>query len=36
MLDDGLSELAESVARQTVEERGDEAIAGLRERGLVG
>jgi len=35
-LDDGLPELAEWVARQTVEERGDEALADLRARGLVG
>lgn len=35
-LADGLPELAEWVARQTVDERGDEAVAELRERGLVG
>ena len=35
-LADGLPELAEWVARQTVEERGDEALADLRGRGLVG
>jgi dTDP-L-rhamnose 4-epimerase len=35
-LDDGLPELAEWVARQQVDERGDEALAQLRERGLVG
>ena len=35
-LDDGLSELAEWVATQSVREAGDEAIAGLRARGLVG
>ena len=35
-LDEGLPELADWVARQTVEERGDEAVEGLRERGLVG
>ena len=34
-LSDGLPELAEWVARQTVDERGDEAVAALRERGLV-
>ena len=35
-LDDGLPELAEWVARQTVTERGDEALAELRARRLVG
>jgi dTDP-L-rhamnose 4-epimerase len=35
-LHEGMPELAEWVARQTVEERGDEALAGLRARGLVG
>jgi dTDP-L-rhamnose 4-epimerase len=35
-LDEGLLELAEWVARQQVDERGDEALALLRERGLVG
>jgi dTDP-L-rhamnose 4-epimerase len=35
-LADGLPELAEWVARQSVSERGDEAIAELRQRGLVG
>lgn len=35
-LADGLPELAEWVSRQTVRERGDEAVAGLRARGLVG
>jgi dTDP-L-rhamnose 4-epimerase len=35
-LDDGLPELAEWVAEQTVSERGDEALAELRSRGLVG
>jgi len=35
-LDDGLPELAEWVARQTVQERGDEALAELRAHGLVG
>ena len=35
-LADGLPELAEWVARQEVEERGDEALEGLRARGLVG
>ena len=35
-LDQGLPELAEWVAAQQVEERGDEAVALLRERGLVG
>ena len=35
-LADGLPELAAWVARQTVEERGDEAVAELRARGLVG
>ena len=34
-LDDGLPELAEWVARQTVHERGDEALAELRARRLV-
>jgi dTDP-L-rhamnose 4-epimerase len=35
-LEDGLPELTEWVARQQVVERADAAIAGLRERGLVG
>jgi len=35
-LDRGVPELAEWVARQTVQERGDEAVADLRARGLVG
>ena len=35
-LEAGLPELAEWVASQTVEDRGDEALAGLRARGLVG
>ncbi len=35
-LDEGLPQLADWVARQRVEERGDEAVAGLRARGLVG
>ena len=35
-LDEGLPELAEWVARQTVEERGDDALAELRARRLVG
>ena len=35
-LEDGLLELAEWVARQTVDERGDEAVGDLRARGLVG
>jgi len=35
-LDRGLLELAEWVAAQRVDERGDEAVALLRERGLVG
>jgi dTDP-L-rhamnose 4-epimerase len=35
-LADGLPELAEWVARQSVEERGDEALADLRARNLVG
>ena len=35
-LADGLPELAEWVASETVEERGDEAVADLRSRGLVG
>ena len=35
-LEEGLPELAQWVARQTVEERGDEAVADLRSRGLVG
>jgi dTDP-L-rhamnose 4-epimerase len=35
-LEDGLPELAEWVARQQVDERGDEALAGLRAHGLVG
>ena len=35
-LDDGLPELAEWVARQTVHDRGDEALAELRAHGLVG
>ncbi len=34
-LAEGLPELAEWVARQTVEERGDEALADLRRHGLV-
>jgi dTDP-L-rhamnose 4-epimerase len=34
-LRDGIPELAEWVARQTVDERGDEALAGLRARGLL-
>jgi dTDP-L-rhamnose 4-epimerase len=34
-LEDGLPELAEWVARQQVDERGDEAIGRLRARGLV-
>jgi len=34
-LDEGLEELAEWVRRQTVEERGDEAVTALRTRGLV-
>jgi dTDP-L-rhamnose 4-epimerase len=33
---DGLPELAEWVGRQTVTERGDDAVRELRERGLVG
>jgi dTDP-L-rhamnose 4-epimerase len=36
LLGDALPELAEWVAAQTVEERGDEALAELRERRLVG
>jgi len=35
-LSDGLPELAEWVTRQTVDERGDEALEDLRARGLVG
>jgi dTDP-L-rhamnose 4-epimerase len=35
-IEDGLPELTEWVARQTVAERGDEALAQLRGRGLVG
>jgi dTDP-L-rhamnose 4-epimerase len=35
-LEEGLPELAEWVARQQVDERGDEALAGLRAHGLVG
>jgi dTDP-L-rhamnose 4-epimerase len=35
-LERGLPELAEWVATQVVDERGDEALAGLRARGLVG
>jgi dTDP-L-rhamnose 4-epimerase len=35
-LDEGLPELADWVARQQVEESGDDAVALLRERGLVG
>jgi dTDP-L-rhamnose 4-epimerase len=35
-LEDGLPELAEWVARQRVDERGDEALADLRAHGLVG
>jgi hypothetical protein len=35
-LDDGLPELAGWVARHAERERGDEAIADLRARGLVG
>lgn len=35
-LEQGLPELGEWVARQTVGERGDEALAELRSRGLVG
>lgn len=35
-LDDGLPELLEWVAGQTVEETGDEALEGLRRAGLVG
>jgi dTDP-L-rhamnose 4-epimerase len=35
-LEDGLPELAEWVAGQSVNERGDEAIADLRARGLLG
>ncbi len=35
-LADGLPELLEWVGRQVVEERGDEALAGLRRAGLVG
>jgi dTDP-L-rhamnose 4-epimerase len=35
-LDVGLPELAEWVARQRVDERGDQAVALLRQRGLVG
>jgi dTDP-L-rhamnose 4-epimerase len=35
-LEQGLPELAEWVAAQRVDERGDEAVALLRERGLVG
>jgi dTDP-L-rhamnose 4-epimerase len=35
-LDDGLPQLLEWVAKQTVEERGDEALEGLRRAGLVG
>jgi dTDP-L-rhamnose 4-epimerase len=34
-LGEGMPELAEWVSRQEVEERGDEALAGLRARGLV-
>lgn len=34
-LDDGLAELADWVARQTVDERGDQAVAELRKLGLV-
>jgi dTDP-L-rhamnose 4-epimerase len=34
-LAEGLPELAEWVARQTFEERGDEAVAGLRRAGLI-
>jgi dTDP-L-rhamnose 4-epimerase len=34
-LEEGLPELAEWVASRTVEERGDQALAGLRSRGLV-
>ena len=34
-LEEGLPELARWVARQAVDERGDEAVAGLRDRGLV-
>jgi len=36
ILDEGVPELAAWVATQTVEERGDEALADLRSRGLVG
>ena len=35
-LEDGLPELAEWVARQRIDERGDEALADLRAHGLVG
>ena len=35
-IEEGLPELAGWVARQQVEERGDEALAGLRAHGLVG
>ena len=35
-LEEGLPELAEWVARQAVDERGDDAVAQLRARGLVG
>ena len=35
-VEEGLPELAEWVARQRVDERGDEALAGLRAQGLVG
>lgn len=35
-LHEGLPELAEWVARQTFDERGDDALADLRRRGLVG
>ncbi len=36
VLDEGLPELAAWVARNAVPERGDEALADLRARGLVG